>query len=191
MEADPVLNKDSKEALGHIIKSAGRMAQVITDLMKLSNISRRILANEQTDLSEMAKSFLEELTMADKSRDVRFHVTPGIVVSGDPGLFRLLMENLIRNAWKFTANRQGALIEFGVMQKEGKAVYFIRDNGVGFDGKEADRLFKPYQRLHSQREFKGSGIGLAITKRIVNRHGGEIWAEGEKDKGATFYFQLP
>jgi signal transduction histidine kinase len=129
-------------------------------------------------------------SISDKNREVRFEVASGLVANGDPGLFRLMLENLIRNAWKFTSKRKNARIEFGQMEKNGRPCFFIKDNGVGFDEKDSEELFKPYKRLHSQQEFKGSGIGLAIVKRIVNRHGGEIWAEGEKDKGATFYFYL-
>lgn len=185
------LSNDSNQALGHIMTSANRMAQVITDLMTLSNISRKVLASEKTDLSLIAKNILGELRDSVPHRRARFDVAPGLSAVGDPGLLRIVVENLLRNAWKFTQTREEARIEFGIMNRNGRPCYFIRDNGVGFNAKDADKLFTPYKRLHSQQEFKGSGIGLAIVKRIIHRHHGEIWAAAEKDKGAAFYFQLP
>ncbi|MFH0918874.1 MAG: ATP-binding protein, partial [Fibrobacterota bacterium] len=189
-DSGPALNKDAKVALNHIMSSANRMAQVITDLMTLSSTSRQSMNNEEIHLSEIAGNFMEELKSSDTSRKVRFDVKPGLTANGDPGLIRILLENLIRNAWKFTSTRTDAHIEFGALEKDGRECYFIRDNGVGFNQKDADRMFTPFQRLHSQKEFKGTGIGLAIVQRIAVRHGGNVWAEGEQGKGATINFCL-
>jgi light-regulated signal transduction histidine kinase (bacteriophytochrome) len=118
-------------------------------------------------------------------------VPPELYINAGAGLMQVLLENLIGNAWKFTSTRKSARIEIGAFEKEGARCFFVRDNGVGFDMKDADKLFQPYQRLHSQQEFKGSGIGLAIVRRIMDRHGGKIWAIGEKDNGATICFCFP
>ncbi len=121
-------------------------------------------------------------------RTFRFH--PNLYADADAGFMRLLFENLMRNAWKFTSQNKISCIEFGMENKKGQRRYFVKDNGVGFDMAQAGRLFKPYQRLHSTQEYKGTGIGLSIVKRIVEKHNGAVWAEGEKDKGAVFYFRL-
>ncbi|OGK06359.1 MAG: hypothetical protein A2519_08815 [Candidatus Raymondbacteria bacterium RIFOXYD12_FULL_49_13] len=188
MEAGPTLGTDGKQAMDHIRQSVDRMARVISDLMTLSNISRRALTSETVNMSEMALAFFHELRATDQGRTVHIDIQPGLTVTGDPGLLRIMMENLVRNAWKFTSTKSETRIEIGVMEQKGRHCYFIRDNGVGFDPKESDSLFKAYHRLHSQKEFKGSGIGLATVKRIVDRMGGLVWAESGKEKGATFYF---
>ncbi len=191
MEVGAKADSDAATAMAHISESTHRMANVITDLLTLSGISRRDIKRKQVDLSAMVQKFLEELKTSEPHREAEFKVQGGLMVDADPGLLKLLVENLARNAWKFSSKRKGTQIEFGVFEKDGKHTYFMRDNGVGFDMKDADQLFKPYKRLHSTQEYKGTGIGLAIAKRVVEKHGGAIWAEGEKDKGATFYFQIP
>lgn len=118
-------------------------------------------------------------------------IADGLFAEGDPAMLRAVLENLIRNSWKFTGNRVKSTIEFGTCRKDGKTVFFVRDDGAGFDMNYASRMFMPFQRLHQATEFPGIGIGLATVQRIINRHGGAIWAEGEVGKGATFYFTLP
>ncbi len=191
MEAGQKLDPDSRTALSYISKSANRMSQVITDLLTLSSISRQEMKKESVDISCITNIFAEELKTSNPHREVVFSIQPGIVVNADPGFIRILLENLLRNAYKFTSGKNVALIEFGAKDSDRGRDYYIKDNGVGFDMADADKLFKPYHRLHSQQEFKGSGIGLAIAKRIVEKHGGTIWAQSEKNNGATFFFCLP
>ncbi|MFH0919886.1 MAG: PAS domain S-box protein [Fibrobacterota bacterium] len=190
MEVGAKLGTDAATAMANITQSGERMARVITDLLTLSGISRRNLERHQTNLSEMVQSAITELKATTPQRETEVKIQEGLVVGADPGLLRLMVENLVRNAWKFTSQRKMTHFELGTMDKDGKRFYFIRDNGVGFDMEDAIKMFEPYRRLHSEQEFKGSGIGLTIVKSIVERHGGTIWAEGEKDKGATFYFNL-
>jgi PAS domain S-box-containing protein len=184
------LTEDAKTALSFVRQSTERMAQVITDLMTLSGISRKEIRCEDVNASLVAETFLEELKAGSPQRVLRAAVQPGVTINADPGLFRLLLQNLIRNAWKFTSKKNYSVIEFGVRDHGGRRTYFLKDNGVGFDNKDSTRMFQPYERLHPEAEFKGSGIGLAIVKRIVEKHGGTIWAQGEKNKGAIFYFNL-
>ena len=142
------------------------------------------------DLSALAKGITEELAKAGPERKAAFIIPDGITVQGDAVMLRAVLENLLGNAWKFTSRCESPRIEFGAMRNNGSVVYFIRDNGAGFDMTYADRLFRAFQRLHSVEEFPGIGIGLATVQRIIHRHGGEIWAKGEPGKGATFYFTL-
>jgi light-regulated signal transduction histidine kinase (bacteriophytochrome) len=123
-------------------------------------------------------------------RKVEFVITPGLIGRGDEKLLRVALTNLLENGWKFTGNVPETHIEFGIIEKDGKKAYFVRDNGAGFDMTYADKLFKPFQRLHTYIEFPGTGIGLASVQRIIQRHGGQVWAEGKKGEGATFYFTL-
>ena len=184
------LDDDGKRALESIGRSAERMSQVIDDLLALSKITQRELHREAVDLSEIVRKFCEELKTSAPHRAVEFAIQPGLIANADAGLMRIIFENLIRNAWKFTSTQAHTRIEFGSTNENGSTTYFVRDNGVGFDMMYADRLFKPFVRLHSDSEFKGTGIGLATVKRIVDKHGGEVWAEGEKNKGATVYFRI-
>jgi light-regulated signal transduction histidine kinase (bacteriophytochrome) len=123
-------------------------------------------------------------------RQVSFHIAAGLQAQGDRRLLEIVLQNLLQNAWKFTARSPEALVEFGSLQKDGKTAYYVRDNGVGFDMAYADKLFTPFQRLHAREQFEGTGIGLATVQRIIKRHGGHVWAEGAVGKGATFYFSL-
>ncbi|MFZ5481959.1 MAG: sensor histidine kinase [Myxococcota bacterium] len=164
-----------------------RMAQLIEDLLKLSRVTRAGLHRERVDMSGLARSILEDLAHADPARDVRVEVEDGLVAVGDTHLLRILLENLLSNAWKFTSRTPGAAIRFS---REGDA-FCLADNGAGFDMAYVHRLFAPFQRLHGVEEFEGTGIGLATVNRIVGRHGGRVWAEAEPGKGATFRFTLP
>jgi light-regulated signal transduction histidine kinase (bacteriophytochrome) len=166
------------------------MAELIDDLLELSRVSRAALHREKVNLSELVRAVISELEGSEPERQVEIVVEDGLVVEGDSGLLRAAMVRLMGNAWKFTGKRTNARIEIGCEEQNGRRVYFIRDNGAGFDMAYADKLFGPFERLHATAEFPGSGVGLAIVKRVIRRHGGQIWAEGEVDRGATFYFTL-
>ncbi|HEY5997293.1 MAG TPA: ATP-binding protein, partial [Candidatus Deferrimicrobiaceae bacterium] len=160
------------------------------DLLKLSRLTRGELHRTTFDLSGMAGRIATELREANPEREVEFVIEPGVMVYGDPSLLRAAMTNIFQNAWKFTRKQARATIEFGVAEADGERACFVRDNGVGFDMQYVNRLFGSFQRLHSSSEFEGTGIGLATVQRIIHRHGGRIWAEGEVGKGATFHFTL-
>ena len=142
------------------------------------------------NLSTLAADVMAELRQTDPLRQAEIAITPGMVADGDPQLLRIVLQNLLGNAWKFTRNREAARIDFSVNTQDAERVYCICDNGAGFDPAHAGKLFAPFQRLHSEAEFPGTGIGLALVQRIIRRHGGRIWAEGVVDQGATFCFTL-
>jgi signal transduction histidine kinase len=167
-----------------------RMAELIDDLLNLSRVSTTGMHREKVELSAIAKSIADQLCRREPSRNVEFLIHDCPAVQGDSRLLRIVMENLLRNAWKYSSHRELARIEFGCEQRVGRPAFFLRDNGAGFDSTLADRLFKPFQRLHATSEFPGTGIGLATVERIITRHGGEVWAEGAVDQGATFYFTV-
>jgi light-regulated signal transduction histidine kinase (bacteriophytochrome) len=148
------------------------------------------MRREPVNLSEMVLGIVEELRGASPGRTVEAAIAPGLRVVADPSLLRAAMVNLLGNAWKFTSKVPAAKIEFGMLTKENRPVYFVRDNGAGFDMHYVQKLFGAFQRLHSGSEFEGTGIGLATVQRIIHRHGGLVWAEGAIDQGATFYFTL-
>jgi PAS domain S-box-containing protein len=185
-----VLDMQGKDFLTRVRSASQRMSQLIDDMLVLSRVTRREMKCSAVDLSALSNMIAAELVKTQPQRQVEFNITPGLVVNGDAELLRAMLENLLGNAWKFTSKNQNAKIEFGVMELDGKSSYFVRDNGVGFDMAYASKLFQAFQRLHLQTEFPGTGIGLATVKRIINRHGGSIWAESEAGKGATFYFNL-
>jgi PAS domain S-box-containing protein len=185
------LKATGKEAILEIRSSTERMRTLIQALLKLASVGRSELQCQQTDLSSFAHVIATELQSGDPGRNVEFIVPEDISASGDPVLLRIVMENLIGNAWKFTGLVNSARIEFGVTYPAGKpAEYFVRDNGCGFDMRYADRLFGAFQRLHLDDEFPGTGIGLATVQRIIHRHGGRIRAESSAGQGATFFFDL-
>lgn len=167
-----------------------RMQQLIDDLLRLSRVTRDELQRESLDLSIMAREVLDELRAGQPQRDVSIGIAPDLVVFADRNLLRIALSNLLRNAWKFTSRRPTATIEVGVLREGNETVYFVRDDGAGFDMRYAGRLFGAFHRLHRSSEFEGTGIGLAIVSRILHRHGGRIWAEAEIDRGATFFFTL-
>ncbi|MCE8425177.1 MAG: PAS domain S-box protein [Candidatus Methanoperedens sp.] len=185
-----VLDAQAKDYLTRVRSASQRMSQLIDDMLVLSRVTRREMKRSAVDLSALANMIAAELLKAQPQRRVEFNISPGLVVNGDAELLRAMLENLLGNAWKFTSTRQSATIEFGVKDIDGKPSYFVHDNGVGFDMAYASKLFQAFQRLHLQTDFPGTGIGLATVKRIINRHGGRIWAESEAGKGATFYFNL-
>ena len=176
--------------LARVRAAAQRMGQLIDDMLMLSRVTRREMARETVDLSALARDILADLRETGPQRVVEAHVADGLVASGDPALLRIVLQNLLANAWKFTSRRPVAHIFVGSERRDGAAAYFVRDDGAGFDATYVDKLFTPFQRLHAADEFPGSGIGLATVKRIVRRHGGSVWAEGAVDCGATFYFTL-
>ncbi len=180
----------TREFIGHIQSAADRMGQLITTILDFSKLTRKRLERETVDLGKLALSIAMELRSREPQRTVTFRISEGGVVTGDAQLLLVVLDNLIGNAWKYSGKRTDAVIEFGSLKKEGETVYFVRDNGAGFDMTYAGKLFTAFERLHDSEEFEGIGIGLATAKRIIQRHGGEIWAEGEEGKGATFYFTL-
>ena len=166
------------------------MGQLIDDLLTLSRVSRKALERRPVDLTTLALVICEELRQQDPARQVSVDIAPGLCVEGDPSLMRTVLENLLGNAWKFTGRVAAPEIHFEATRHVGVDAFVIRDNGAGFDMRYRDNLFRPFQRLHSDREFPGTGIGLATVARIVRRHGGEVWAEGEVGKGASLYFSI-
>jgi PAS domain S-box-containing protein len=184
------IDPNGKDYLQRVRSATRRMGQLIDDLLNLSLTTRREMRREETNLSELARTIAGELAKTRPDRQAEFIIQDRVRAHGDTSLLRELLENLLGNAWKFTGKTPGAKIEFGAEVQGDQEVYFVRDNGAGFEMKYADKLFVPFQRLHSDSEFSGNGIGLALVSRIVNRHGGRIWAEGEMEKGATFYFTL-
>ena len=185
------LNDEAKEYLDRIAAGALRMGELIDALLDLSRVTRARLHRDSVDLTALANGVFKQLSASQPDRVVDFVASEGVGAYGDPLLLRALFDNLIGNAWKFTSRRSPARIEFGRRTEDGMAVYFVCDNGAGFDPASAGRLFSQFQRLHRSDEFPGTGIGLATVQRIVGRHGGRIWAEGEVDRGATFFFTLP
>jgi light-regulated signal transduction histidine kinase (bacteriophytochrome) len=159
-------------------------------MLALSRITRRDMKPETVDLSALAGAILNDLKQLHPQREVQTRIAADVRATCDASLLRIALENLLRNAWKFTGRQRAALISFGILQKEGRTVYFVRDNGAGFDMQYAGKLFGPFQRMHGVQEFEGTGIGLAIVHRIIQRHGGRIWAEAAPGEGATFYFTL-
>ena len=181
------------ECLGYIRRiyaSSKQMNQLVDTLLDFSRLSRQELRRETVDLSLLAHEAAQRLSMLTPERRSEFRIMEDITVDGDAALLQVVMDNLLGNAWKYSAQRNPAVIEFGQTEWEGISAYFVRDNGVGFDMEQADRLFGVFQRLHGEHEFEGTGIGLAIVHRIVQRHGGRVWAEGKVGQGAAFYFTL-
>lgn len=184
------LDEPGRRFLSRVREASQHMSQLIDDVLYLSRVTRADLREQEVDLSALASLILTRLQESEPDRDVEVKVRPGVVVTGDGQLLKIALENLLENAWKFTAKQPETRIEFGMTQVSGEPTYFVRDNGAGFDMTYADRLFGPFQRLHPQDEFPGSGIGLATVQRIIHRHGGRVWAEGLVGQGATFQFTL-
>jgi PAS domain S-box-containing protein len=186
-----LLDEQGTHYLQRIGDSSQKMSQLIDNLLNLARYSRANLNVTVLNLSEMAQSAATELDLSDPTRRVTWVIADGISASGDEQLLRVVINNLLDNAWKFSGRTPSACIEFGLESQDGRPVYFVRDNGAGFNMEYVGRLFGAFQRLHDADEFEGSGIGLATVQRIIRRHGGDVWAEGEVGLGATFYFTLP
>ena len=175
--------------LDHVLAGSMRMTTLIDDLLNLSRVKRAPLCMEQINLSEIATDIVADFRERDPSRQVLVEIAEGLTASCDRGLIKVALENLLGNAWKFTAKQPNARIAF-FLEKKDETVFCVRDNGVGFDMKRAEKLFAPFQRLHQSSEFEGTGIGLATVARIISRHGGRIWVMAAVNQGATFFFTL-
>lgn len=184
------LDENGKASLMSIRAAVRRMAELIDDLLNLSRITTSNMSRTKIDLAAFAREIMEELCRHEPGRQVQFIAPPSAETYADARLMRIVMENLLRNAWKYTSQHASARIEFGLDTQNGQAVYYVKDDGSGFDARAKDRLFQPFQRLHSAAEFPGNGIGLATVRRIIQRHGGRVWAEGAVEQGATFYFTV-
>ncbi len=186
-----LLDRAGNDHLDRVLGASARMHSMIDSLLALSHLSSQQLRHETVDLSLLASQVVDELRRGAPARTVDAQVQPGLRVQGDPTLLRMVLENLLGNAWKYSGKREHAEIRFESEQRQGERVFVVTDNGAGFDMRFADRLFGVFQRLHSASDFQGTGVGLASARRIVRRHGGDIWAESEVGQGARFYFTLP
>ena len=184
------LDGQARFYLDRISNASRRMGQMIDDILTLARNSRQDIFLQDVNLSDLARTYLSDLGEHDPDRNVTIDVASDVTARGDPRLLKIVLENLLANAWKFTGKKAVAKIEFGREADDNETVYFVRDDGVGFDMAYADKLFGIFQRLHSVSEFEGNGVGLATVARLVRRHGGRIWADGEVNKGASFYFTL-
>jgi signal transduction histidine kinase len=185
-----LLDDRGKHYLQRIQANSKRMSESIDALLQLSRVTRTQMHLSCVNLSEIVTEIARELTANNCERVVEFKITPEIQAKGDPMLLRIVLTNLLDNAWKYTSKIEFAKIEFGSISENDRLTYFVRDNGAGFNPEYAQKLFKAFQRLHSEAEFPGMGIGLATVKRVIYRHGGKVWATGECDRGASFYFTL-
>jgi light-regulated signal transduction histidine kinase (bacteriophytochrome) len=186
----PGQGKECRDYVRDILAETLRMDQLIDTILTFSRLTRSPLHPGPVNLSEIAAKVTDRLSRGEPERQHEFRIAGGMVAEGDYKFLQVVMENLLGNAWKYTGSRKKAVIEFGAMEVGGKTAYFVRDNGVGFDMAHEDKLFIPFERLHGTAEFEGNGIGLATVHRIIQRHGGKIWAEGKEGKGATFFFTL-
>ncbi|MEW6613752.1 MAG: PAS domain S-box protein [Pseudomonadota bacterium] len=184
------LTEGCRDYMRRIRRASQRMAELIDAMLNLARLSRGELRRERLDLSDKVREIAERLQQTQPERQVDFVIAEGVTAEGDSQLLRVVLENLLDNAWKFTSKHERARIEFGMREEDGRRVYFVRDDGAGFDMAYANKLFGAFQRLHNPAEFEGTGVGLATVQRIIHRHGGHIWAEGAVEQGATFYFTL-
>jgi len=185
-----VLDRIGNDHLDRVLAAAARMNSMIDALLTLANLSAQPLSRQPVNLSQLAGFVIDDLKRGAPERQVEVEIAPGMVADGDPTLLRLVLENLLGNAWKYSARHPQARLQFHSTVQDGRPVFHVADNGAGFDMRNADRLFGVFQRLHSANDFPGTGVGLASVKRIVRRHGGDIWAESEPGKGARFHFTL-
>ena len=185
------LGDDGRKHLERVRAAAARMGALIDDMLLLSRLTRDEMKVENLDVTALARGVIDELRAREPQRSVEFESNGATPAKGDVRLVRIALTNLLGNSWKFTRERKPAHIGFGGETRDGEAVFFVKDDGVGFDMRYADKLFGAFQRLHNTTEFEGTGIGLATVQRIVHRHGGRVWAESVVGKGTTFYFTLP
>ena len=184
------LDSTGKNYLQRVRNGAQNMGALIDDMLKLSRVTRAPLQPTEVDFSAMAHEIAAQLRHGETGRDICINIAEGLRAYGDPGLLHVVLDNLLDNAWKYTSKTAAAHISFDAVERDGETVFFVRDNGAGFDMKFAGKLFGAFQRLHRRDEFEGTGVGLATTARIIHRHSGRVWAEAEPGKGATFYFTL-
>jgi light-regulated signal transduction histidine kinase (bacteriophytochrome) len=193
------LNPEGRRVLGVVCAEAARMGQLIDDLLTFFRMSRRAMSRDDIDMETLARRVFGDLDRLENNRDIRCDVRTLPPARGDAGMIRQVLTNLLSNAIKYTRPRPVAQIEVGTRAMDGETAYYVQDNGVGFDmqyadklfGVYADKLFGVFQRLHSDQEFEGTGVGLALVQRILRRHGGRIWAQSQTDQGATFWFTVP
>ena len=189
-DCSALLDVDGKMYVQRVRVAAQRMGQLIDDMLKLANVTSSTLIRQTVNLSALAWGIATELQQSQPERKARFQIAGDVTACGDQRLLRVVLANLLENAWKYTGQREQAEIEFGSMAGRDGTIYFVRDNGAGFDMVYAEKLFSAFQRLHGAEEFEGNGIGLATVQRVIRRHGGKVWGEGEVGKGAAFYFTL-
>jgi signal transduction histidine kinase len=185
------LDDQALHYLGRVRTGTQRMEELINDMLKLSRSTRGELHQNVIDISALVHEIAEDLYQAYPEQDVNLQIQPNIRIKADKRFLRLVLENLLSNAWKYTSKKDQGVIRFGITKQDDETVFYLSDNGAGFDMSYAEKLFSPFHRLHSAKEFEGNGVGLATVQRIIHRHGGDVWAEAEVDKGATFYFTLP
>jgi signal transduction histidine kinase len=185
-----VLDEEGKSMVIRIINSGLRMNELIDDMLSLSKVSRQEIQRTVINLSKLAEDYIAELMESDPERNITIFIQPSMIISGDEKLIKMALQNLLRNSWKFSSKTPDAHIEMGSFIENKENIFFVRDNGAGFDMKFAEKLFEPFKRLHSDKDFPGTGIGLAIVERVIKKHGGRIWAQGSPGKGATFFFTL-
>ena len=185
-----ILDETGAHYLSRIRKGVQHMGELIDELSKLSRVSRRKVTRQQIQIGTIAQEVFDQLHDSDSKRDIIFCTDQNLQAHADPGLVKVLLTNLISNAIKFTSEEEQAEIALGQTEENGEEVFYLKDNGAGFDPAHSDQLFKAFSRLHSQKMYPGSGIGLATVRRIISLHGGHIWGEGKEGEGATFYFNL-
>lgn len=190
-ESSEGMSAEARDNLQRVVSAAERMDSLINGLLSLSRVSRKDLRRRTTNLGDLASSTAGNFARTYPERAVEIVIAPELIADADDELIRIVLENLLGNAWKFTSRVQTARIEVGQTECDGEPAFFVRDNGAGFDMRYAEKLFSPFQRMHTTREFDGIGIGLSIVQRIVSRHGGRIWPETAQGKGATFFFTIP
>jgi signal transduction histidine kinase len=185
------LSELARDYLLRITQQIGSMKERTDALLKLSTVVNHSITCEEVDLSALARAYLKRRCNVEPENQIETVIAPDLVARGDAHLLSIVLENLLDNAWKYTAETEKAHIECGSILKDGLTVFFVKDNGAGFDQQRADQLFDPFKKLHSETDYPGIGIGLNLVYRIITRHGGKIWAEGEPGKGASFFFTLP
>jgi signal transduction histidine kinase len=190
-ECSDTLPENARHYLQRVSLATRRLSGLIDDLLELSRIGRADLQRRSVDLTELARATWRETESKDPARQVPLTVAEGMTVEADVRLLRIALEQLLGNAWKFTGRTSGARVEVGRRDVGGEPAFFVQDNGAGFNQAHASRLFAPFQRLHAEADFPGTGIGLAIVQRVIRRHGGSVWAEGTPGSGATVYFTMP